>query len=58
LNRQEHFRSIPEGDHERYQGHITRDAESESANEAVSQAAPQDKVPRFRRFASFGLGRS
>jgi type II secretory pathway predicted ATPase ExeA len=58
LNRQEHFRSIPEGDHERYQGHITRDGESESANEAVSQAAPQDKVPRFRRFASFGLGRS
>ena len=58
LRRQEHLPSIRERDQDRYRDEGPHDSESESANEAVSQAAAQEKIPRFRRFASFGLGRS
>lgn len=56
LRRQDQPPSISDGDPNRDQG--VTDRESEPANEPVSEAAPQDKLPRFRRFGSFGLGRS
>ena len=56
LRRQDRPPGISDGDLYRDQG--VPDRQSESANEPVVGAAPQDKLPRFRRFASFGLGRS
>lgn len=56
LRRQDRPPSISDGNPDPDQG--PPDSENQSADEPVSEAAPQDKVPRFRRFASFGLGRS
>jgi general secretion pathway protein A len=56
LRRQDPPPSISE---DRYRDQGVTDGESEPANEpVVAEAAPQDKLARFRRFASFGVGRS
>jgi type II secretory pathway predicted ATPase ExeA len=56
LRRQD--RPPPISDRDPNRDQAVRDTESEPANEPVSEAAPQAKLSRFRRFGSFGLGRS